>query len=177
MKIEDQSGLARGTLSDANTEARTATELTILRNRTYTTIADNQQALERALREVVRAMDKYADLYNLAPAGEYEVSFDWDDSVIADTETQLQQRILMLNNGMMSKIEMRMWFFGETRAQAEKSLAGSPAGKGQRDAGRNGYPAAQSRSERCHRSPDDGGGADQDGSNPATPFGSGPGEE
>ena len=66
MKIEDQSGLARGTLSDANTEARTATELTILRNRTYTTIADNQQALERALREVVRAMDKYADLYNLA---------------------------------------------------------------------------------------------------------------
>ena len=94
MKIEDQSGLARGTLSDANTEARTATELTILRNRTYTTIADNQQALERALSEGGRAMDKYADLYNLAPAGEYEVSFDWDDSVIADTETQLQQRLL-----------------------------------------------------------------------------------
>ena len=178
MKIEDQSGLARGTLSDANTEARTATELTILRNRTYTTIADNQQALERALREVVRAMDKYADLYNLAPAGEYEVSFDWDDSVIADTETQLQQRLLMLNNGMMSKIEMRMWFFGETRAQAEKALQEVQQEK------INDMQAAMAiqqpnpdQSDVTVPNDEDGNDNSDQGGNPATPFGSGPGEE
>ena len=177
MKIEDQSGLARGTLSDANTEARTATELTILRNRTYTTIADNQQALERALREVVRAMDKYADLYNLAPAGEYEVSFDWDDSVIADTETQLQQRLLMLNNGMMSKIEMRMWFFGETRAQAEKALQEVQQEKVSEMQAAMAIQQPNPDQSDVTVPPDDDGGADQDGSNPATPFGSGPGEE
>lgn len=177
MKIEDQSGLARGTLSDANTEARTATELTILRNRTYTTIADNQQALERALREVVRAMDKYADLYNLAPAGEYEVSFDWDDSVIADTETQLQQRLLMLNNGMMSKIEMRMWFFGETRAQAEKALQEVQQEKVSEMQAAMAIQQPNPDQSDVTVPPDDGGGTDQDGINPATPFGSGPGEE
>ena len=178
MKIEDQSGLARGTLSDANTEARTATELTILRSRTYTTIADNQQALERALREVVRAMDKYADLYNLAPAGEYEVSFDWDDSVIADTETQLQQRLLLLNNGMMSKIEMRMWFFGETRAQAEKALQEVQQEKvSEMQAAMAIQRPNPDQSDVTVPTDNDNDNADQDGGNPATPFGSGFGEE
>lgn len=97
-------------------------------------------------------MDKYADLYNLAPGGEYEVSFDWDDSVIADTETQLQQRLLMLNNGMMSKIEMRMWFFGETRAQAEKALQEVQQEKVS-EMQALWLSSSQSRPERCHRSP------------------------
>lgn len=65
--IEDLTGLSRGTLSDAPAEARTATELKILRQRTYTTIANNQAALERCLRDVVRVMDKYATLYKMSP--------------------------------------------------------------------------------------------------------------
>ena len=121
-------------------------------------------------------MDKYADLYNLAPAGEYEVSFDWDDSVIADTETQLQQRLLMLNNGMMSKIEMRMWFFGETRAQAEKALQ-----EVQQEKINDMQAAMAIQQPNPDQSdvtvPTDNDNADQDGSNTATPFGSGFGEE
>ena len=159
LKIEDQSGLARGTLSDANTEARTATELTILRSRTYTTVADNQQALERALREVVRAMDKYKEYTGISPA-----------------QYQLQQRLLMLNNGMMSKIEMRMWFFGETRAQAEKALQ-----EVQQEKVSEMQAAMAIQRPNPDQSdvtvPTDNDNADQDGSNTATPFGSGFGEE
>jgi A118 family predicted phage portal protein len=122
IRIEDQCGLSRGTLSDANSEARTATELRIIRQRTYATIADNQRALEQCLRDVLRAMDKYATLYNLAPPGAWDVSFEWDDSVLTDAGQQLQERMLLLNSGIYGKAEFRQWYFGETSAQAKAAV-------------------------------------------------------
>lgn len=123
MRIEDQCGLSRGTLSDANrVEARTATELKIVRQRSYATIADNQKALERCLRDVVRAMDKYADIYKLAPEGDYEVSFEWDDSIVTDMSQQLEERLTLMSAGVFSKQELRQWYFGETEAQAAAAI-------------------------------------------------------
>ena len=122
MRVEDLCGLSRGTISDANSEARTATEMKILRNRSYETIADNQTALESCLRDVVKAMDRYATLYNLAPEGEYDVSFEWDDSILTDTDQQTQERLMLLNAGIMSKAEFREWYFGETAAQAQAAI-------------------------------------------------------
>lgn len=123
MRVEDLCGISRGTISDANVEARTATELNIIRNRTYATISDNQKALERCLRDVVRVMDKYASLYGLAPEGDYDVSFDWDDSIVNDTAQQLDERLRLLSLGIIGKVEMREWYFGETKAQAQAAIA------------------------------------------------------
>lgn len=123
MKIEDLTGLARGTLSDVNIVERTATELKIVKQRSYATIADNQKALERCLKDVVRVMDKYATLYNLAPEGEYNVSFEWDDSIITDTAQQLQERLLLMNSGIIGRSELRQWYFGETEDQAKEAVA------------------------------------------------------
>lgn len=122
IRIEDLTGLSRGTLSDANVEARTATEMKIIKQRSFTTISDNQVALERCLKEVVRVMDKYATTYNLAPEGEYDVSFEWDDSILTDTDAQMQERLMMLNAGIISKAEFREWYFGETKAQAKAAI-------------------------------------------------------
>ena len=122
MRIEDQCGLARGTISDANTVERTATELNIVKQRTYVTISDNQTALEHCLKDVIRAMDVYATLYDLAPEGEYEVSFEWDDSIITDTEQQMNEHLMLLNAGLISKAEFREWYFGETKDQAQAAI-------------------------------------------------------
>lgn len=122
MRVEDLCGLSRGTLSDANAEARTATELRIIKQRSYATIADNQAALERCLRDVVRAMDKYATIYGLAPEGEYEVTFSWDDSIITDTEQQMNERLALVAQGIMGKAEFREWYFSETHEQAEAAI-------------------------------------------------------
>lgn len=123
MKIEDLTGLARGTLSDANIDARTATELKIVKQRSYATITDNQKALEHCLTDVIRVMDKYATLYKFAPEGEYHVSFEWDDSIITDTNAQLQERILLMNSGVISRAELREWYLGETKEQAQEAIA------------------------------------------------------
>ena len=121
-RIEDQCGLSRGTLVDAPADARTATELKILKQRTYTTITKNQTALGGCLRDVVRAMDKYATLYKLAPEGKYEVSFEWDDSIITDTNQQMLERLQMVSNGSMSAAELREWYLGETPTQAAAAI-------------------------------------------------------
>lgn len=123
IRFEDLCGLSRGTFSDANVDARTATELKIVKQRSYATVADNQKALEKCLRDVLRAMDVYATLYGLAPAGEWAASFEWDDSILTDVDAQLQQRLLLVEAGVMSRAELRQWYLGETEAQAEAAVA------------------------------------------------------
>ena len=121
-RVEDLCGLSRGTIADVNDTERTATELKINKQRSYATIADNQKALEACLRNVIRAMDKYATVYGLAPEGDYDVSFDWDDSILTDRDQQNQEMLMLLNAGIVSKVEYRMWYYGETKAQAQAAI-------------------------------------------------------
>ena len=122
-RIEDAVGFSRGTLSEVNSvEAKTATELKILKQRSYATNADIQTALQAALEDVVYVMDVYCELYDVTPSGEYEVSFEWDDSIIVDSESELSKRITLMQNGLASKLENRMWYFGETENQARAAL-------------------------------------------------------
>ena len=122
MKIEDCCALSRGTLSSEDIEAKTATELKILKQRSYAANCDIQKALEDVLRESIYVMDVYCTLYDLAPEGKYDVSFEWDDSILSDTNEELNKRILLMQNGVASKEELRMWYFGETRSQAAQAL-------------------------------------------------------
>lgn len=123
MRIEDAVALSRGTLSDSSAEARTATELKILKQRSYQANADLQQAIQSAIEGAIYAANVYCTLYNITPEGEYEMSFEWDDSIIVDVDTELGKRITLMQNGLASKLENRMWYFGETENQAREALA------------------------------------------------------
>lgn len=122
MRIEDVCALSRGTLSDVTAEARTATELKILKQRSYSANAEIQKALEDALKDLVYVMDIYCTLYEVTAPGEYDISFEWDDSILVDVETELNKRITLMQNGLASKLETRMWYFGETERQAREAL-------------------------------------------------------
>lgn len=121
-RVEDLCGLSRGTIADVNQTERTATELKMSKQKSYSTVSENQKALEECLRAVIRAMDKYATVYGLAPEGEYDVSFDWDDSILNDRDQQNQEKLMQLNAGIISKAEYRMWYYGETKAQAKAAI-------------------------------------------------------
>ena len=122
-RIEDVVGFSRGTISeDSDVAIKTATELKINKQRSYATNKDIQQALEDCLRDVAYAMDVYCRLYKMTPPGEYQMSFKWDDSIIVDTEVELEKRMSMINAGITSKLETRMWYFGETENQAKAAL-------------------------------------------------------
>ena len=124
MRIEDVCGISRGTFSDiTRSEAKTATELMIMRQRSYATNADIQKALQKALEDTVYVMNVYSTLYNLAPEGAYAVSYEWDDSLITNPDEELQRRLTLANAGVESRINIRMWYYGETKEQAEQQLA------------------------------------------------------
>lgn len=122
MRIEDVCGISRGILSDSADVARTATELKILKQRSYQTNAEIQQSIEDTLRDVIYIMNVYATLYQITIEGEYEVNFEWDDSIIVDIDEEINKRLTLMQNGLTSKLETRMWYFGETEQQAAEAL-------------------------------------------------------
>ena len=123
VRIEDVCALSRGTISDvAISEARTATELKILKQRAYSANEDIQKELERVLHHVFKIMDIYCDLYTIVEKGEYEVSFNWDDSILVDKDAERQIDMLDVDKGLMSKVEYRVKWKGETEQQAIEAL-------------------------------------------------------
>ena len=122
MRIEDTIAMSRGTLSDASVEAKTATEIKILKQRSYQANADLQHAIQDAIESAIYAANTLCTLYQITPEGDYDISFEWDDSIIVDVDTELNKRIVLMQQGLASKVETRMWYFGETRRQAEEAL-------------------------------------------------------
>lgn len=121
-EIEFQCNLAYGTISDPQAVDKTATEINASKQRSYSSVSQMQHSLERALKHLVYILDVYCDLYELIPTGEYEVSSEWDDSIIVDAESE--QRIIMLevDKRLMSKKEYLMRRYGLTEEQAIEKL-------------------------------------------------------
>ena len=122
-RIEDVTGLSRGTLSDTNLDAKTATEIISSKQRSYSANFDIQKALQKALEDVVYIMNVYCTLYGITSEGEYAVSFDWDDSILVNKDEELNKLIMLMQNGLASKAELRMWYFGETKERAKQALS------------------------------------------------------
>lgn len=114
-RIEFNSGLAYGTLSDPQTVEKTAEEIRASKQRSYATVMQIQSALREALEGWVRAADSLCSLYALAPEGEYLIDFEFDDSIVADRTTEFGERIELLHEGIITADEMRAWYFDEKK--------------------------------------------------------------
>ena len=121
-RIEFECNLAYGTLSDPNTVDKTAEEIRASKQRSYSFIADVQTALQTALEDAVAAMDFYCTAYRLAPAGEYDISFSWDDSIIVDANKERESDRQDVAIGAMPLWEYRAKWYGETEEQAKEMV-------------------------------------------------------
>ncbi len=121
-RIEDLCGLSRGTLSDPNDDARSATEIKVQKQRTYSTVTTIQKATQKAVEGLLRAMDALATLYRLCPAGKYTVSCVWDDSIVVDAETERQRDMAEVRDGLMQPWEYRVKWRGEDEAKAKAAV-------------------------------------------------------
>ena len=92
MQIEDVCEVSRGSISEVTyAEARTATEMRILKQRSFAANDDIQKALQKSIEKTIDIADYYCTLYNIVPEGDYEVAYSWDDSIIVDKDTERQQ--------------------------------------------------------------------------------------
>lgn len=121
-RIEFNCGLAYGTLSDPDNVDKTAEEIKASKQRSYSTVSDIQRALQKALEHLIYAMDVLAQLSGLPGGKNYEVSFQWDDSIVTDKKSEREQDIQDVSMGVMRHEEYRAKWYGETIDQAKKNL-------------------------------------------------------
>ena len=127
-RIEFQCGLAYGTLSDPQTVEKTAEEIKSSKQRSYSTVASMQRALEAALDDLTYAMDVWATVAKLTPAGKYETAYTWDDSIVTDTDKEFAQRMELARSGMLKPEQMLAWYFGCSEEEAAKMLPRQESG-------------------------------------------------
>lgn len=124
-RIEFNVGLSYGDISDPQTVEKTATEIRSSKQRKYVLISSIQTALEHTFDTLIYAMDAYATLYDLAAAGDYEVTYDWGDSILDDQETkdkEFARDMQLLNAGIMNDWEFRAKYFNEDEETAKATL-------------------------------------------------------
>jgi len=101
-RIEFQCGLAYGTISDVQEVEKTAEEIKSSKQRSYSTVADIQKSLQAALEQLTYAMMAWksiekangvAGIKEVLIPDNFEVSFEWDDSLIVDSKSE--QAIMM----------------------------------------------------------------------------------
>lgn len=121
-RIEFNCGLAYGTLSDPQNIDKTATEIRSSKQRSYATVADIQKALQSAIESLIYAIDIWTTIGNLAPAGKYDISFEWDDSIVVDTDIEFNRRMQMQEAGLLKPETLVAWYFGTTEEKAKEML-------------------------------------------------------
>jgi A118 family predicted phage portal protein len=121
-RVEFNSNLAYGTLSDPANVDKTAEEIKASKQRSYSTVKDIQRSLDTAMVNLVSAMDTWATLDRLAPEGEIDMSISWDDSLVVDKEkdlTSMQQDVAM---GVIRKEIYVAKKYGVTEEEAKKMM-------------------------------------------------------
>lgn len=122
-RIEFNVGLAYGDLSDPSTVEKTATEVSAAKTRKFNTVKAAEDRLKAAIENAVYGMDVYATLYGLAPAGEYELYIDFDDSILTNTDAIRERDRQDVRDGIMQKWEYRVKHYGETPEVAKAMCA------------------------------------------------------
>lgn len=124
-QLEFQIGLSYGTISDPQSVEKTATEIRASKQRMYVTVDSVQKALQHTFDGLIYAMDVYASLYGLAPAGGYTVSYDWGDSILDDEDAkdkELSRDLQLLGAGVINDWEVRAKYLGEDEETAKRML-------------------------------------------------------
>lgn len=121
-RIEFSCGLAYGTLSDIQVVEKTAEEIKTSKQRSYSTVVDIQKQLRISLEHLIESMDYLTTMYNLAPSGEYEVSFDFDDSIVVDTQSEIAITMQEVVAGLIKPEFYLMKRYGVTEDQAKEML-------------------------------------------------------
>ena len=131
-----QIGFSATTFSfDAQHGLKTATEVVSENSKTYKTIKTVQNQLRPMLEHMVRNIIDVAILYGMEwqgqsverlAAGGYEVKITFDDGVTQDRQTNLNEGVMLVNSGLLSKYTFmtdRKYGQGLTEKEALEELA------------------------------------------------------
>ena len=133
-----QLGFSASTFSfDASNGMKTATEVVSENSKTYKTIKSCQNMIEPAIKTLIYNIFALACLYDVEFEGEkvsdwfskgssleqqYQCTLFWDDAIIQDRQTNINEGINLVSNSLMSKKTFLTERLGMTDEQAEAEL-------------------------------------------------------
>ena len=127
-----QLGFSAGTFTfDKASGLKTATEVISENSKTYKTIKAQQLQVKMAIAQIVDAIIQIAELYDLKwdgksirqlAAGGWETKVVFDDSILQDRQTNINEGILLTSNGLMSKKRFLTEKLGYTEEEAITEL-------------------------------------------------------
>lgn len=127
-----QVGFSAGTFTfDRAQGLKTATEVISENSKTYKTIKAQQLQIKLAIAKIVDAIIQIASLYDLQWNGQsvralaadgWETKVVFDDSILQDRQTNINEGILLTTNGLMSKKRFLMEKLGYTETEALQEL-------------------------------------------------------
>lgn len=117
-EIEFNVGLAYGDLSDAQEVDKTATEVLTSKTRKYNRVTAIQGKLEECLNGFVNALA----FYNGSYMSGVEFTCEFNDSILADEESERQQDRQDVSMGAMSLLEYRMKWYNEDEETAKSKI-------------------------------------------------------
>lgn len=127
-----QVGFSAGTFTfDRAQGLKTATEVISENSKTYKTIKGNQLQVKNAITQVIDAIVQVASLYDVHWNGTsirtlsalgWETKVVFDDSILQDRQTNINEGILLATNGLMSKKRFLMEKLGYTEEEAAQEL-------------------------------------------------------
>lgn len=122
-RLEHEIGTSAGILSEVNTANATATEIKRSMFDSYTIVDDMRSNIEKGIEDFLYSANVLANAYNLTPQGDYEVSFDWDYSLLEDSQETFSQLITAQSKGIVSEVEVRQWLKpDETLEDSQKAI-------------------------------------------------------
>ena len=125
-RLEKACGLSQGILTERQTmNYANRDEVRAAQYDTFSVVRSIRDEWERAMDDLAYAIDVLAERFGLTPAGgrgQYEISFDWDMSLIESTEQTFTQMSELQSSGMVSKAELRRWVMGGTPEENEEAI-------------------------------------------------------
>lgn len=125
-RVEKGCGLSQGILTErpalnyANRD-----EVRAAQYDTFATVKAMRDAWEAAIGDLAYAVDVLAEHFGLTPSGargQYEITYDWDASMIESSTETFQQLSELQSRGMVSKAELRQWVRGGTLEDAQAAV-------------------------------------------------------
>lgn len=123
-RLEHEIGTSAGILSEVQTQNATATEIKRGMYDTFTIVDDMRSNVEKGMQDFLYSANVLANAYNLSPQGEYDLNFDWDYSLLEDSQEEFNQLITANSKGIISDAEVRQFIKpDETIEDSEKAVA------------------------------------------------------
>lgn len=113
---ESQCGLSFGVLSKNTEVEKRVEEIKTSKQDYFVTVSDIQGALQTALEDLIYSIDVLMSLYGIKHKVGATASFDWDDSILVDSEKKQSQALVERNAKLIDDIE----YFVQTRDYSEE---------------------------------------------------------